>query len=133
MVLASMCGIALQMPKTLPLNNGRCCGGLPTADGRVVAAGLLLRSATPADASHEQCEHLRTQLSLRTVIDLRTPEEAGRDSGPRLLYHPDGPGAAPTVHYVPIVVPHSGLPPPHSGVPPPHRCATSPARCSTSS
>ena len=99
----SMCGIALQVPKTLPLNNGRCCGGLPTADGRVVADGLLLRSATPADASIEDVEHLRTCLSLRTVIDLRTPEEAMRDCGLRLLYE-EGPGAAPAVHYVPIVV-----------------------------
>lgn len=27
-----------------------------------------------------------------------------RDSGSRLLYHPDGPGATPSVHHVPIVV-----------------------------
>ena len=73
---------SLATPGSIP--NFRDVGGLPAADGRVVRTGLLLRSATPSNATAVDAEALR-RAGLRTVLDLRGRVDAERDPGDRLL------------------------------------------------
>jgi protein-tyrosine phosphatase len=76
------------MPHTLDLEgvlNARDLGGLPTADGRRVATGVLFRSGS----LHQMRGSDRTvleQAGVRTVIDLRSEWEIRRDA-----YEWDGP------------------------------------------
>src|SRR4051812_28158106 len=58
--------------------NFRDLGGYPTADGRRTRWGRVFRSDTLDALSDEDLEVLR-QLGLRTVVDLRTRNEAERD------------------------------------------------------
>jgi protein-tyrosine phosphatase len=52
------------------LLNLRDLGGLPAADGHVLAAGRLLRSAEPVGLSADELDRLR-QLGVRSRLDLR--------------------------------------------------------------
>ncbi len=57
------------------IQNARDLGGLPTADGRKIASGLLLRSANLAEATSADRTILREKWRLAKVIDLRTKTE----------------------------------------------------------
>lgn len=60
--------------KTDAVPNLRDVGGYETSEGRRVRYGLLYRSTALAHASDSDLELLR-QRAIRTVYDLRTPEE----------------------------------------------------------
>lgn len=66
--------------------NLRDLGGLRTADGRAVRAGLLFRSAAPRAGSSVTAEFCR-KLGIGAVFDLRSAAERGPDPIP----HPFGP------------------------------------------
>lgn len=68
-------------PRTVP--NFRDVGGIPCAEGRVVRTGLLLRSATPANATTGDASLIAS--SVATILDLRDARTAANDAGPRLL------------------------------------------------
>lgn len=55
--------------------NARDLGGLQTADGRVIASGLLLRSANLAEATEQDKTALQEKYRLAKIIDLRTQME----------------------------------------------------------
>ncbi len=57
------------------VGNARELGGYPTADGRVVKSGVLLRTAKLGDASDEDLEKLSGIFHVEKVIDLRSEEE----------------------------------------------------------
>jgi protein-tyrosine phosphatase len=68
--------------------NVRDLGGVPTADGRVTATGRVLRAdnlqgLTPADV-----RRLVDDLRLRTVVDLRTGVEVGKEGPGPLVGEP---------------------------------------------
>lgn len=56
-----------------------------SCQGHIIRKGLVYRSASPANASSEACIMLRAALKLRSIIDLRAPEEGNKDVGPRNL------------------------------------------------
>jgi protein-tyrosine phosphatase len=58
--------------------NLRDVGGYPTADKREVAWGRLYRSDSPAHLDGEDLERF-AKLGIRTVIDLRYPDEIERN------------------------------------------------------
>ncbi len=62
--------------------NARDLGGLPTADGRWIARGRLLRSDLLVSLCAEDERVLLGQLGLRSVIDLRTTDEVSAHPGP---------------------------------------------------
>lgn len=67
--------------RLVPLGGTKNCrdvGGYATSDGRRVRQGLLFRSDLPLLDDEHACE--LDELALRTVIDLREPEE--RDAKP---------------------------------------------------
>ena len=68
------------------LPNTRDLGGLPAADGRHVRPGVLLRSTTLERASDHDRALLLERWNLKTVIDLRTPEEQEREPYDRSLW-----------------------------------------------
>ena len=57
------------------LKNLRDMGGIALADGKVTRHGLILRSDSLHAVTADDCERLRTDVRLATVIDLRTPLE----------------------------------------------------------
>lgn len=57
------------------IQNTRDLGGLYTADGRMIAHGLLFRSANLARATPSDLLHLRQKLHIGKIIDLRTEIE----------------------------------------------------------
>ena len=74
--------------------NARDLGGLPTAQGRVIASGLLLRSANLTNATEADRTILREKYHLSKIIDLRTEAERKEmpdapHSGCRLFANPD--------------------------------------------
>lgn len=83
--------------------NARDLGGIALADGRHVACGALYRGAPLAPLSEQGCAEFAS-LSVRTLIDLRQPEE--RDA------KPDAPCAVDTVQQVlaPLPIPYNVSP-----------------------
>ncbi|GIG64834.1 tyrosine-protein phosphatase [Phytomonospora endophytica] len=68
---------AVEEPRRVVLgavHNMRDLGGLETADGRVVRSGVLFRSDMLKHATGSDLERIGA-LGLRTVIDLRRPDE----------------------------------------------------------
>lgn len=63
------------------VSNARDLGGMPAADGRVIASGRLLRSGELAHATADDAAVLRGR-SLACVIDLRTAAERRADPEP---------------------------------------------------
>ena len=61
--------------QTERLYNARDLGGMPTADGRTVRYGKLLRSAMLAQATESDIECLVKEHALTTIVDLRGEEE----------------------------------------------------------
>ena len=70
--------------------NARDLGGLPAAGGRRTRFGSVVRSGTPERLGPDGWEALAAH-GIRTVIDLRNPDERGADAAPR-------PGGMSTVH-----------------------------------
>jgi protein tyrosine/serine phosphatase len=69
--------------------NVRDVGGLPTADGRRIRPGVLIRSANLSFVTEADVARLVNELQVRRVLDLRTDVEV-RNSEPGLLYGRDG-------------------------------------------
>jgi protein tyrosine/serine phosphatase len=55
--------------------NVRELGGLPTADGRTIARGVMIRADNLQGLSEKDVQRLTEDLDVRTVLDLRTPAE----------------------------------------------------------
>jgi protein-tyrosine phosphatase len=66
--------------------NFRDLGGLPTIDGRVTRHGVLFRSSALEELSSRDVRHLIDDIGLRTVIDLRSPDD--RETAQSLLETP---------------------------------------------
>jgi protein-tyrosine phosphatase len=60
------------------VHNLRDVGGYPTIEGRRVAWGRLYRSDSLAQLEGDDLERFQ-KLGIRTVVDLRYPDEIGRD------------------------------------------------------
>ena len=69
--------------------NARDVGGLPTADGRPIRTGVLIRSANLGHLTEADIRHLVTDLGVRRVVDLRTDIEVDRDGPGALADQPD--------------------------------------------
>lgn len=69
-------------------NNTRDLGGIRTKDGRQIAPGRLIRSGTLCHMNASACRLLETQYRVKTMIDLRTPDEIGRHPLPKSLKIP---------------------------------------------
>lgn len=61
------------------VDNVRDLGGLPVAGGGTTRAGVAYRASTLQEASAEDVVELVDVRRLRTVIDLRLPDEAARE------------------------------------------------------
>lgn len=61
------------------IDNVRDLGGLPVTGGGTTRFGIVLRSSTLQQATCDDLSHLVDQLGLRTVIDLRLPDEVERE------------------------------------------------------
>ncbi|HEX3604827.1 MAG TPA: tyrosine-protein phosphatase [Candidatus Dormibacteraeota bacterium] len=69
--------------RQLPLHgadNVRDLGGLPTRDGRRTREGRLIRSASVHELTDLDIEWLVDRIGVRTIVDLRLPEEAERQA-----------------------------------------------------
>ena len=64
------------------LVNARDLGGLPRTDGGVTPSGVLFRSETLERVTASGWAQLHA-VGVRTVVDLRRPDERGRDTAPR--------------------------------------------------
>ena len=73
------CSSALLAPATIP--NFRDVGGMPAASGRVMATGLLHRSASPANASRADADEILQTLKDLTVLDLRGTQATDVNAG----------------------------------------------------
>eukprot|EP00002_Diphylleia_rotans_P036181 TRINITY_DN7946_c0_g1_i1.p1 TRINITY_DN7946_c0_g1~~TRINITY_DN7946_c0_g1_i1.p1 ORF type:complete len:516 (+),score=82.94 TRINITY_DN7946_c0_g1_i1:91-1638(+) len=72
--------------------NCRDLGGhlIYDASHRVVGRtrwGLIYRSGRPVHASSDDVSHLLNRMNIRTIIDLRTPDEQVKDGASQLLSH----------------------------------------------
>lgn len=76
-------------------SNTRDIGGYPTSSGGITASGRYLRSDSPHLSSDEDIVTL-ARLGLRTVVDLRSPDEVARK--------PSKLAGAPGVRYLPIPI-----------------------------
>ena len=56
-----------------------------TASPRVLRPGLVFRSATPSTATAEDIQYVVGGLGLRSLVDLRSAQEAGEDEGDKLI------------------------------------------------
>ncbi len=63
------------------VNNARDLGGMPAADGRVIASGRLLRSGLLHDATASDFARFR-EIPLVAVVDLRTETEVEHQGDP---------------------------------------------------
>ncbi|MEV6099324.1 tyrosine-protein phosphatase [Nocardia sp. NPDC051981] len=61
------------------IDNVRDLGGLPVTGGGTTRFGIVLRSSTLQQATRDDLSHLVEKLGLRTVIDLRLPDEVERE------------------------------------------------------
>lgn len=61
------------------IDNGRDLGGIPVAGGRCIAGGRLIRSGHLAAMTETDAARLVDGLGVRTVIDLRTDDEAAKN------------------------------------------------------
>lgn len=61
------------------IDNVRDLGGLPVAGGGTTRFGIVLRSSTLQQATSGDLSQLVDTLGLRTVIDLRLPDEVERE------------------------------------------------------
>ncbi|MEC3957255.1 tyrosine-protein phosphatase [Nocardia sp. CDC153] len=61
------------------IDNVRDLGGLPVTGGGTTRFGVVLRSSTLQQATCEDLAHLMVKVGLRTVIDLRLPDEVERE------------------------------------------------------
>ncbi len=61
------------------IDNGRDLGGIPVAGGRCVATGRLIRSGHLAAMTEADAARLVDEFGVRTVIDLRTDDEAAKN------------------------------------------------------
>ncbi|MVU76217.1 protein-tyrosine-phosphatase [Nocardia sp. ET3-3] len=61
------------------IDNVRDLGGLPVTGGGSTRFGVVLRSSTLQQATCEDLSQLVERLGLRTVIDLRLPDEVERE------------------------------------------------------
>lgn len=77
------------------IQNVRDLGGLLTADGHIIAPGLLFRSANLAEATQADIRNLHEKQHLAKVIDLRTEMERSERPDAELAEH---------VVYLPIPV-----------------------------
>jgi len=75
--------------------NMRDVGGLTTKEGLRIRPGILFRSSRLAEATEEDCAHLRS-LGLRTVLDLRSEGE--------IWVYPDAPCILESVNYKPLPI-----------------------------
>ena len=64
------------------IGNARELGGYPSADGRKVRQGVLLRTARLSTASADDLDRLREVYRLEKIIDLRSAEEV--DGSPEI-------------------------------------------------
>ncbi|MEX5631730.1 tyrosine-protein phosphatase [Parafrankia sp. FMc2] len=69
-------------------DNTRDLGGIPTVDGGLTRPGVLLRSDTLQELTTADVTRLRQAFGLRTVLDLRAEEEAGREGRGPLEHEP---------------------------------------------
>ena len=76
------------------ISNARDLGGLPTAQGRMITSGLLIRSANLSQPTEADKKVLREKYHLSKIIDLRTETERNQ--------MPDAPIAA--VEYLSIPI-----------------------------
>ena len=65
----------MSLIETIGTFNFRDFGGYESRSGGVVRSGILLRSASPDRINVAEAKILQTKLSLKTIIDLRHPEE----------------------------------------------------------
>ncbi|MEV6771693.1 tyrosine-protein phosphatase [Nocardia sp. NPDC051030] len=61
------------------IDNVRDLGGLPVEGGGTTRFGVVFRSSTLQQATGDDLSHLTGELGLRTVIDLRLPDEVERE------------------------------------------------------
>ncbi|HVV21385.1 MAG TPA: tyrosine-protein phosphatase [Pseudonocardiaceae bacterium] len=61
-------------------DNVRDLGGLPVAGNRTTRSGVVFRSGTPQQLTAEDLAFLLADKRLRTVIDLRHPQEARQEA-----------------------------------------------------
>jgi protein-tyrosine phosphatase len=66
--------------------NFRDLGGYPTEDGRRTTSGVLFRSDTLQELTADDVAHIRDELGVRRIVDLRSPGEVGVE-GRGLLQH----------------------------------------------
>lgn len=64
------------------LPNTRDLGGMPTADGRAIAANRLIRSSDLHKATSSDIEVLGTQVGVQRVVDFRTAFERSKAPDP---------------------------------------------------
>lgn len=76
------------------ISNARDLGGLRTAQGCVIASGLLIRSANLSDAAEADKTVLREKYRLAKIIDLRTETERNERPDPSIA----------AVDYLPIPI-----------------------------
>jgi len=86
MLLSLLGAHASSTPASLSnLNNFRDLGGIPCGAASCMRAGVIFRAATPAAATEADVQALESRYGHLRVIDLRKPDDALRDTGPRLL------------------------------------------------
>ncbi|MEU8899107.1 tyrosine-protein phosphatase [Nocardia sp. NPDC048505] len=61
------------------IDNVRDLGGLPVADGGTTRFGVVFRASTPQHLTAEDLRTLLGPVGLRTLIDLRNPDEVERE------------------------------------------------------
>lgn len=69
------------------LNNFRDLSAVALASGHSIRPGVVFRGASPHNLSSQDVRTLVDHVGLRTVLDLRSQEEAEKDAGERLLQH----------------------------------------------